>query len=132
MYITVAYISWSTYCALYLKNYLMDKYHISDNECDTNFDPKINIGLYDLYFAEHPLREKTRRKIKITYNAEGFLRETSRRNSRRNSARCCGDTPRNVVETLREISRWVGKDLGFLHADSEDSDQTEKMSKYPA
>ena len=48
----------------------------------------------------------SRRKLKITYFVEGFLREISR--------------------------RWVGKDLRFLRADSEDSDQTEKLSESPA
>ena len=64
----------------------------------------------------------------MNYFAEGLLREISQRNS----AKVRGDTPRDFAEKLREISRWVGKDLRFLHADSEDSDQTEKLSECPA
>ena len=55
-----------------------------------------------------------------------------RESSRRNSAAYRGDTPRDFAEKLREISRWVPKDLRFLHADNEDSDQTEKLNKCPA
>ena len=54
-----------------------------------------------------------------------FRREFSPRNFRR-------ETPRDFAETLREILRWVGKDRRFLHANSEDPDQTEKLSKCPA
>ena len=86
--------------------------------------------------AEHPLREKkkkkkkkkSRKKLKITYFAERFLCEISRTNS----AKVRGDTPRDFAEKLREISQWVGKDQMFLHADSEDSYQTQKLSKCPA
>ena len=68
-----------------------------------------------------------RRKIKITFFAEK-LRDISQRNS----ARFREETPRDFAELLREISGCVGKDLRFLHADSEDSDQTDKLSECPA
>ena len=85
---------------------------------------------FSRFAAEHPLREIffSRRKIKITYFAEGFLRE----HSQRNSAKVRGETPRHFAENLREFSRWVVKDIWFLNADSEDSDQTEKLSECPA
>ena len=85
-----------------------------------------------------------RRKIKITYFAESFLRAIWRRNSAKvrgetprhfadtRAARFCGDTPRNFAEKLREISQWVGKDQRFLHPSSEDSEQTEKLSECSA
>ena len=78
--------------------------------------------LFFLRFAvEHPLHEKyfSWRKIKITYIF------------RRNSAKVCGETPRHFAEKICEISQWVGKDLRF-HADSEDSDQTEKLERMPS
>ena len=73
------------------------------------------------------------RKIKITYFADGFLRNISRKlreKSRRNSETFRGDTRRDFAEKLRAISQWVGKDLRFLHADSKDwSDgETELMT----
>ena len=81
--------------------------------------PKKKKAPFLRFAAVHPLREIiffSRRKIKITYFAEGFLRDSSRRNS----ATFRGDTPRVFAEKLGEISRWVGKDLRFLYADSED------------
>ena len=43
-----------------------------------------------------------------------------RESSRSNSATFRGETPGDLAEKLREISRWVNEDLRFLHADSED------------
>ena len=85
-------------------------------------------ALFSRFATEHPLREKKnfRRKIKITYFAKGFLQ------SQRNAARFGGETLRDLAEKLREISRWICMDQRFLHADSEDSDQMEKLSKCPA
>ena len=68
-----------------------------------------------------------RRKIKNTYFSEGCLREISRRHS----AKVRGETPRRFAEKLREISLWVGKDLRYLHADSEDSDRMKKIERMP-
>ena len=59
----------------------------------------------------------SRRKIKITFFAESFVREMSRRNS----AKVRGETPQNFAEALCEISRrnsaksrWVNKEQRFL------------------
>ena len=76
----------------------------------------------------------SRRKIKINFCAESFLREISRRNS----AKVRGENPQNFAEKLCEISRktsaksrWVRKDLRILHVDSEYSDRTVKLSESP-
>ena len=50
----------------------------------------------------------------------------------RNFAIFGGQTPQDFAEKLREISWRVGKELMFLRADSEDSDQMEKLSECPA
>ena len=74
--------------------------------------------LFFFFAAEHP----------SLYFAEGFPREISRTNS----AKVRRETPRHVADKLRKISKWAGKDLRFLHANNEDSDQTEKISECPA
>ena len=76
------------------------------------------------FAAEHPLREKNKKtkKQKKKKIADKIKNHLFRR----------GFSPRKFAETLREISRWVSKDLMFLHADSEDSDQTKKLSECPA
>ena len=57
-----------------------------------------------------PLARKKlfRGKKKVTYFVEGFLRAISR------------TKPRKFAQKLREMSRWAGKDLRFIHEDSED------------
>ena len=83
-------------------------------------------ALFSRFDAVHPLRE-------IFFFAEKNKNRLYRREiSRRHSAKVRGDTPRDFAEKLREILRWVGKYVRFLHADSEDSDQTEKLSERPA
>ena len=72
------------------------------------------------------------RKIKIIFFAQSLLREISRRNS----SKIRGETPQNCAEKLSEISnsaklQWVSKDLRILDVDSEDSDQTVKLSESP-
>ena len=59
-----------------------------------------------------------------------FLRFAAEKNKNHLFRR--GFSPRNFAEKLREISRWVGKDLRFLHADSEDSDQMKNLNECPA
>ena len=84
-------------------------------------------ALFSRFAAEHPLREIKLFAEKNTYH---FF------SPRDFSARCRGENPRKFAEKFREISRrncaksrWVDKDLMYLHADSEDSDQTVKLSK---
>ena len=48
---------------------------------------------------------------------------------RGSSATIRRETPQDFAEKHHEILRWVGKDFRFLHAGSEDSDQTEKLSE---
>ena len=61
-------------------------------------------ALFLRFADEHPLR-------KIIF----FTEKNKNRLFRR------GFSPQNFAEKLPEISRWVGKDLWFLHAYSEDS-----------
>ena len=91
------------------------------------------------FAAVHPLREiffffaeKNKNHLCRRGFSPRIFEEKLRKSSRRNSATFRGDTPRDVAEKFREISRQVGKDLRFLYAGSEDSDQTEKLSECPA
>ena len=95
-------------------------------------------ALFSRFAAVHPLREIFffAEKNKNHLFRRGFsprnVAEKLRDSSRRNSATFCRDTLRDFMEKLRGILRWVGKYPRFLHADSEDSDQTEKLSECPA
>ena len=82
---------------------------------DIHTDQPKKKSFFSRFAAEHPLRE-------IIFFAEQNKNQLFRR----------GVSPRKFAEKLREISRWVGKDLRFLHADNEDSDQMEKPSECPA
>ena len=79
-------------------------------------------AIFSRFAAEHPLRE-------IIFFAEKIKNHLFRRG---NSATFRGETSLDFAEKLREIPRPVGKDLRFLHAVSEYSDQTEKLSECPA
>ena len=96
-------------------------------------------ALFLCFAAEHPLREiiffaekKNKNHLFRQWFSPWNFGEKLRESTRKNSVTFPGETPWDYAEKLREILRWVGKDLRFLHAFSEDSDQTEKLSKFPA
>ena len=100
--------------------------------------PRKKLFFFSRFAAVYPLREiiffaeKSKNHLfRRGFSPRNFVKKL-RESSRRNSVRFRGDTPRDFAETLREILRWVGKYVRFHHADSEDSDQTEKLSECPA
>ena len=104
--------------------------------CLRNTDQSKIKALFSHFTMEHLLREKKKiaeknenRLFRKGFSAQKFMEKLRVSSPRKKS---CGETLRDFVKKLCEILRWVGKDRRFLYADSEDSDQMEKLSKCPS